>query len=67
MPGNINIEELKRQAFCAQPIFYEKYQLNNDSPPAVPTETGCFSEPWTVGTTNEETDDNNNNNYKSKL
>ena len=46
IPGNMYVEEL---------------QLNNDSPPAAPKETCCFSEPWTVQTVKEEKDNNNNN------
>ena len=42
-------------------IYVEELQLNNDSPPAAPKETGCFSEPWTVQTVKEEKDNNNNN------
>ena len=44
IPGNMYVEEL---------------QLNNDSPPAAPKETGCFSEPRTVQTVKEEKDNNN--------
>ena len=46
IPGNMYVEEL---------------QLNNDSLPAAPKETCCFSEPWTVQTVKEEKDNNNNN------
>ena len=51
----------KNQPFGYSPYFTKSavYQLNNDTPPAAPKETGCFSEPWTVQTAKEEKENNN--------